>query len=129
MFVGGAVLRVVDEEKGKNEEGLIKIKIAKQDKTLQVSIFDDGAGIDADKVREVMKKRKYPVDKISLPDGQIIYHIFDANFSTVSVATDLSGRGVGMSAIKNEVTKLKGKIKIQTKKDKGTIIYFEVPYA
>lgn len=125
----GIELPHIREEKGKDEEGIIKIKISKLDKILQVSVFDDGAGIDANKIREVMKERGYPAEKLSSSDAQIIYHIFDANFSTVSEASDISGRGVGMSAIKNEVSKLKGRIKIQSKKDKGTVILFEVPYA
>lgn len=125
----GIELPHIREEKGKDEKGSIKINISKKEDALEISIIDDGAGISAEKVREVMQKRGYPESKLKAPNEKVIYHIFDPDFSTVAVANHISGRGVGMSAIKEEVIRLGGKIKVQTKEGKGTAFYFRVPYA
>ena len=119
----------IRDELGKKEEGTIKISFLKIDDQLQLSILDDGAGISIGKLKKAMIKNNYETLSLEKRDEDIIYHIFDANLSTKTRSTDISGRGVGMSAIRDEVLKLNGKIKIESKESKGTIFFFEVPYA
>lgn len=120
----------IREEKGKEDDGEIKIVAKYNDKKLYIEVHDDGAGISTSKIRKAMNNNpKYSEREKSLPDELIIYHIFDENLSTSEKTTDISGRGVGMSAIKMEVDKLGGTITLESRKDQGTSFYFEVPYA
>jgi two-component system chemotaxis sensor kinase CheA len=60
-------------------------------------------------------------------DEDIIYHIFDPSFSTAEVLTDVSGRGVGLFDIKENVNQLGGHIELNSLKGKGTVFTFKLP--
>jgi two-component system, chemotaxis family, sensor kinase CheA len=61
-----------------------------------------------------------------MPEREIIELIFKAGFSTHQKVTNISGRGVGMDAVQNEVTRLKGKFSINTEKGKGTSFHISL---
>jgi two-component system chemotaxis sensor kinase CheA len=61
-------------------------------------------------------------------DEQVIYHIFDENFSTKGTVNTTSGRGVGMGAVLVEVKKLGGTLQLKSQTGKGTEILITVPY-
>lgn len=127
----GIELPEVRVSNGKDEEGQIKVSFstlnAGTESCLVFCVQDDGAGIDASRIRQKMKELNYPEEVISKKDDQVIYHIFDANFSTSQEVTDLSGRGVGLFDIKKNVEKLGGSIELQTKIGKGTLFSFILP--
>lgn len=116
---------------GKTEEGSITIsfKIVRSDTTsfLEFSVQDDGGGIDAQRIRKKLIELNYPQDILQKSDGQIIYHIFDAHFSTADHITDVSGRGVGLYDIKKNVEKLDGTIELETKVGIGSRFSFLLP--
>ncbi|MEZ4870647.1 MAG: ATP-binding protein [Bdellovibrionales bacterium] len=94
---------------------------------IKIAIKNDGAGVNPVKVRQKLKEKG---DKRAdqLTDEEIIQMIFEPDFSTADEVTDLSGRGVGMSAIKMEAEKLGGRIWVQSKLNIGTELLIEVPY-
>lgn len=94
---------------------------------LNITIRDDGRGINPTSVREKFVKLNPEVDISNIADDLIIYKIFDPFFSTRDSVTSFSGRGVGMSAVKDVVSKLKGTIKIESYIDIGTSFSFTVP--
>jgi len=115
------------KEKGKNTIANIEVSF----KEIGVSRFkilikDDGQGIDPQKIRQKMSEQK-KLEMGSLSDEEIIQFIFDAGFSTKDHATEVSGRGVGMDAIKNEVEKIDGQIWVESTLDQGTCLYIELP--
>ncbi len=61
-------------------------------------------------------------------DHQVIQHIFDAQFSTKQEVTELSGRGVGLDAVKFEVEKLGGRIWVESRVGKGSQFWIELPW-
>lgn len=92
-----------------------------------LNILDDGGGINS----EIIKKKysaMYPdIDISNYSEKDIINIIFDPFFSTRDEVSALSGRGVGMSAIKEVVEKLNGRIDIETKLGKGSSFAFFIP--
>lgn len=104
---------------GKSIEANVIISFIRNGKKLQFSIEDDGGGIDVEKLRD---KFKLPE---SMSDAEARMHIFESGVSTRSEVSMVSGRGVGLSAFKNEVDKLGGKITIVSKKNIGTIVSIE----
>lgn len=115
---------------GKPAEGKISVDVkihAVEDRPyLQLKISDDGAGVDPTKVRAKLAKKNIDVSNKS--DDETIQHIFDSEFSTRDQVTAISGRGVGMDAIKVAAEELSGRVWVTSQLGQGTNIYIEVPY-
>lgn len=116
-------------EKGKAEEAIIRIRAQTGDNGLYISIEDDGRGIDPDAlVEKALQKNMITKNHIAVMSLEDKYNlIFKEGFSTSRRITSTSGRGVGMSAIKHEVDKLGGTIKISSKIGKGTMFIIFLP--
>lgn len=113
----------------KSEEGHIEIHFSILEGVhcpeLQIRISDDGQGINPQRIRAKLQKENSPLAQ--QPDEQIIYRIFDSNFSTKETISDISGRGVGMNAILAEVNSLGGKIAIETQTGLYTHFLITIP--
>lgn len=116
-------------DQGKPAEGhvevQIKVKNSDPHPTLTIQIKDDGAGIDPDKIREKLRQRGVNTIK---SDNEVIQHIFDSQLSTREQVTDISGRGVGMDAIKHAAEELNGRVWVKSRLGQGTTLFIEVPY-
>lgn len=116
-------------ERGKAEEAIIRIRVQTGDDGLYLSIEDDGRGIDPEVlVEKALQKNmisKNHVPAMSIEDKYKL--IFKEGFSTSRRMTSTSGRGIGMSAVKLEVEKLGGSIKISSKIGKGTMFTIYLP--
>jgi two-component system chemotaxis sensor kinase CheA len=119
------------EQIGKSPEGHITVsfnEITSQDKNfLSIIVQDDGAGINPQIIKERFMKLKPDEDISGLTDKEIILKIFDPFFSTRDEVSALSGRGVGMSAIKEVVDRLNGQIEIETRVGRGSEFSFLIP--
>jgi two-component system chemotaxis sensor kinase CheA len=111
----------------KSPEGHIDISFKELNHAFSVVIKDDGAGIDPQIIRTRYKKLNPDLDISKLSDTEVIYKIFDPFFSTRDEVSALSGRGVGMSAIKEVVDRMHGKIYIESIVGSGTTFSFEIP--
>lgn len=119
-----------DREKlGKPEEGLIQINVFHKGNSAVIEVKDDGKGIDIEKIKaSAIKKGLYSEKEINLmKDKQILSLIFHPGFSTSSIITDISGRGIGMDVVKANIEKLNGTIDIETVKSKGTVFLMIIP--
>ncbi len=116
---------------GKAEAGRLRIKAKKEEQDLRLVIQDDGAGIDAETVKNIALKKNI----ISLEEAKaakeedLVKLIFAPGFSTKEAVTDISGRGVGMDAVKTSVEELSGRIDIHTIQDQGTQFELYLPNA
>ncbi|MDY2840227.1 MAG: response regulator [Treponema sp.] len=116
-------------KKGKSEQGHLSIKVSQVSNRIFVSISDDGRGIDYEKIRSKAVKL-YPEreNEITLMDEtNLLQFIFASGFSTKDEQTELSGRGIGLDVVRSEIEKLKGKVSIETEKDKGTTFELSLP--
>ena len=117
---------------GKPEEGTIELKTNISENELVVEIKDDGHGLDIDKIKAKAVRNGLitPETALEMPDEEAMRLIFQPGFSTNNVATDISGRGVGMDVVKTAVEEgLKGRIYLQTQKNQGLTILFRIPLA
>lgn len=119
------------ESSGKSPTGQIEVffdEIKKDDKKrLSVIVRDDGAGIDPKKIRAKYGQMRPDDDISALSDKEVIYKIFDPFFSTRDEVSALSGRGVGMSAIKEVIERLNGELKIESVVGLGSTFTFSIP--
>lgn len=112
-------------QQGKSAEGQITFSVHKSSSHLKIVLKDDGKGIDPEKIRKKLLQAQSPLANQS--NEEIIYRIFDPQFSTKQEVTEISGRGIGMDAILSEINHLKGTIKINTKIHQFTEFVIEVP--
>jgi len=116
-------------KKGKKELGILKISAAQESGHIIITIEDDGAGINLDKV--VNKALENGIieekDLQHMNDNDKAMLIFSAGLSTSDEISDVSGRGVGMDVVMNNISSLGGMINIETTKDKGSKIIILLP--
>ena len=91
--------------------------------------MDDGSGIQYDKVREkamqIFTAKKTEIDQMQ--DKDLQQYIFSPGFSTSDSTSKFSGRGMGLDIVRNCMEKIKGKIKVHTKKNEGTTFELTIP--
>lgn len=116
---------------GKSEFGNIKCTAELVDNTIKLSITDDGYGIDIDLIKKIaLEKGYFTMKDISdKTDVEVISLIFCDGFSTNCEISDLSGRGMGLSAVKAEVDNLGGSIEVYTSQGLGTTFTFLIPFS
>jgi two-component system, chemotaxis family, sensor kinase CheA len=102
---------------------------AKESGLAEITVTDDGKGIDKEKVLKAALKAgvisNEAIEKLA-PD-EIISLIFQSGVSTSPIITDLSGRGIGLSIVREKVEKLNGKCSIETEKSIGTTFRVLLP--
>ena len=116
--------------KGKPPQGLLAISVSpKEGNKVEVVIADDGAGIDAAKLKSsAMKLGVASPDALEKMDEQgITALMFHSGISTSSIVTSLSGRGIGLAIVREKVEKLGGNISVETTPDQGTRFVLILP--
>lgn len=115
--------------KNKDRKGKINIDAYQKGNQIIIEIADDGRGIDIEKVKKkALDKSLITLEEYNkLSDDAAINLIFLPGFSTAEVATELSGRGVGMDVVKTNISRLNGYVEITTKKDRGSIFRISLP--
>lgn len=105
-------------ELDKDEVATISCKATLNNEGIVIEISDDGRGIDTGKIISKAKE-----SGTMIPENPLLL-IFEDSFSTKEQISDLSGRGVGLSAMRSELEKLGGKIEIVTETGKGSTFRF-----
>jgi two-component system chemotaxis sensor kinase CheA len=108
------------KESGKPEKGTIMLKAYQRGNNVLMEIDDDGAGIDKEKILRKAKQKGLVTGSKELTDEEILDLVFTPGFSTSSEISEISGRGVGMDVVKNNLTRLSGHIDIESEKGRGT---------
>ncbi|HWP46421.1 MAG TPA: hybrid sensor histidine kinase/response regulator [Candidatus Limnocylindrales bacterium] len=115
---------------GKPETGTLMISAHYEGGSVLIELSDDGSGISLQKIKEkALRKNLFDEATLNtLSESELIDLIFYSGFSTSTLITDVSGRGVGMDVVKkNIVEDLKGTIRIITKEGRGTTFYIRLP--
>ncbi|WP_054693462.1 ATP-binding protein [Syntrophomonas palmitatica] len=114
---------------GKNPPGSISCHVMQWEQRIILSIADDGRGLNLEKIREkaVQKGLISSEEAPSLSDDQLIELIFVDEFSTHEKSTLLSGRGVGLAAVRTETEKIGGKVRIINLPGQGCQFVFDLP--
>jgi len=116
-------------QSGKEKEGRILLSAAQEGDHILLVIEDDGAGMDADKLKQIaINKGILDQDGADrMTDKEAYSLIFAPGFSTKVEISDISGRGVGMDVVKTGISKLNGTISIDSAIGKGTRLEIKVP--
>lgn len=117
------------KHKGKDPKGKLTLTAYKKEGFTYVIVADDGRGLDPDLIRKraVEKGIITPALATGLNRDESIALIMHPGFSTASVATEISGRGVGMDVVKATVEELDGEIIIETEIGQGTRFIYKIP--
>lgn len=117
------------EAKGKPRAGTVTLSASQEGDHIMLSIKDDGAGMDAEKLKGIaISKGILDTDAAARLSDEDAYNlIFAAGFSTKEEVSDISGRGVGMDVVKTKISQLNGSVKIQSELGKGTELLIKVP--
>jgi two-component system chemotaxis sensor kinase CheA len=114
---------------GKNSEGCIRLEARHEGSYVAIEVRDDGRGLSEELIIEkALKKKIVTGEEAERLRGAGAYKlIFENGFSTAEEVTDISGRGVGMDAVKKIVEKLNGLTDVQSTPGKGTRITIRLP--
>jgi len=114
-------------QKGKPPRATIRLSAAHTGSDVVVSIEDDGRGIDRDAVRAKALERQLIASEASLNDRDIFNLILLPGFSTAREVTSVSGRGVGMDAVKRQIDALRGSLSLASQAGLGTRVSITLP--
>lgn len=119
----------VREKAGKARQGTIRLEAQQQGDQIVISISDDGAGIDPDRIgRKAIEKGLVAADRLRLlSQREILDFIFLPGFTTKEQTSDLSGRGVGMDVVRSNLRKLNGSVEIDSRVGLGTTVLLRLP--
>ena len=114
---------------GKSDTGTITLAARHEGNNVIIEVRDDGKGVDPAVVGPIAVERGiYTQNQLEkLPPEELIKVIFLPGFSTMAEVTDLSGRGVGMDAVKAKLDELNGFLELESKVGVGTRIIIKLP--
>jgi chemotaxis protein histidine kinase CheA/CheY-like chemotaxis protein len=110
---------------GKPERAKITINVHHASGEIVIAFSDDGRGINREKLRNKLRERGE--DDTQYDDNALLNLVFDAGFSTAKSVTAISGRGIGLDIVKNEVLSLGGRVEVESVEGKGTTFLLCLP--
>lgn len=105
----------------------VETELSKNQKFLKIQIQDDGRGVDPEIIKQKIIESGDEKKALSLDKSQLINYIFESEFSTAKEISNLAGRGVGLSAVKNEVINLGGTIEAESHTGEGLTFTILIP--
>jgi two-component system chemotaxis sensor kinase CheA len=114
---------------GKRAEGLIGLNASQQGNSIVITVSDDGKGLDLDAIRKAAVRKGY-LDKArsdGMSDAEATRLVFQAGLSTSKIITDVSGRGVGLDIVRQNVEKLHGTLDVAFEPGQGTAFSMRLP--
>jgi chemotaxis protein CheY-P-specific phosphatase CheC len=114
---------------GKPEAGRIVVDARREKDLIHIAVRDDGAGIDLDALRARAVEAGIVVSDLAedLPPEEVAALVFQPGLSTAESVSDISGRGVGMDAVRATIQSLGGHIELATERGRGTTMTLVVP--
>ncbi len=115
--------------KGKPAAGQLTIDAGQQGNRIVITMRDDGQGIDVEQLRAAACEQGVGTmaELAAWKDDSLLELIFSPGFSTRADVTDVSGRGVGMDAVRDVVTRLGGAVRVVSEPGRGTDVILDLP--
>lgn len=110
---------------GKDPKGTIKITAYQEGNRVVLTLSDDGKGVNPTIIKESAERKGISTEGMS--DKEIQQLIFHPGFSTAKEVTSISGRGVGMDAVKQKITELGGTVELESVVNQGTVFKINLP--
>lgn len=112
---------------GKPEIGIIKINASQQGNNVVITVEDDGAGINIDRIREKGIERGLLEQDKEYEQRELINLLFTPGFSTAQEVTEVSGRGVGLDVVAKNISDLSGIVEVDTEPGQGSRFSITLP--
>ncbi len=114
---------------GKSPKGHVWLRAYHKGNSVAIEVEDDGKGIDPEKMRQIAVRKGLITQEEAnvLDDREALELIFAPGFSSAEKVTDISGRGVGMDVVKNNIKNLKGSVHTTSELGKGTKFTLTLP--
>ena len=114
---------------GKPDEGVITIEALHRGNRTEIYVRDDGSGIPLHKVRNRAEQMGLDASLLATAsEADLLSLIFEPGFSTSDSVTALSGRGVGMDVVRDNLKQIRGEISVNTQSGIGTTFTLSLPY-
>jgi two-component system chemotaxis sensor kinase CheA len=112
---------------GKNPCGCLRLHARHEGGEIVIQLIDDGAGLDRLRIIERARQMEILPDPENLADAALFQLLFTPGFSTADKVTELSGRGVGMDIVRQNIETLRGSVAVDSEPGLGTTITLRVP--
>ena len=114
---------------GKAPEGTIDVRVEQQGNIAFLEVADDGGGLDAARIRETAERHsvvtRAELDRMG--PAEVMQLVFRAGFTTADTVTEISGRGVGLDVVRNQIQALHGSVDVSSVPGQGTRFTLSVP--
>lgn len=117
----------VRESRGKDRCGVLKLSATHSSGRIVIQLADDGAGFNRAKILDKARRMGLIGENGQPGEQEIQQLIFEAGFSTAQTVTDLSGRGVGLDVVKQNIQALRGTVDVSSEDGKGTVFTIRLP--
>lgn len=112
---------------GKPEVGNIRLKVRQESDEIILTVTDDGSGINLDRVRSKAIESGILKPDQEISEQALLSAIFEAGFSTADAVSQISGRGVGLDAVRSDITALGGRIDVSNTPGQGAVFSVYLP--
>jgi two-component system chemotaxis sensor kinase CheA len=114
-------------QRGKPERGTVRLNAFHDSGSIVIEVSDDGGGLDRERILAKAIERGLVEPERKLSDSEIYSLIFEPGFSTAAAITNLSGRGVGMDVVKQNIMALRGTVTVDSAPGLGTTVTVRLP--
>ena len=114
------------EKLGKPIQGKIELALKRRGSMFDLSIRDDGKGIDPDHISQIAKSKGLSLTDTSTTE-RLLSVLCQSGFTSAKAVSDISGRGVGMDVVASQVALMKGKLNLASQVGKGTTFTIQIP--
>jgi two-component system chemotaxis sensor kinase CheA len=114
---------------GKPDKGLVSLVAEHAGGKVHVTVKDDGAGVNIDRVKEKAIENGIVTREhaASMSEREALRLLFQPGFSTAQVVTDVSGRGVGMDVVISNIERIGGTVEVTSERGRGTTFLLDLP--
>ncbi|MCW8963170.1 MAG: Hpt domain-containing protein, partial [Gammaproteobacteria bacterium] len=124
----GIELPEVRKSRGKPETGTITVSVRREGGEIVIQVADDGAGLDTRAIRKKAESKGLIVENADMTDDEVMQLVMTPGFSTADSVSQISGRGVGMDVVNNEIRQLNGSVHIESVIERGAEITVRLPF-
>jgi two-component system sensor histidine kinase and response regulator WspE len=114
---------------GKPLEACVRIEARHSAGVLLVTVADDGAGVDLERVREAVREKGLATPAIAekLTESELLEFLFLPGFTLKDIVTEISGRGFGLDVVQNMVKSVRGAIRLNNQPGRGLRVQLQLP--
>ena len=114
------------EQSGKPAQGKIELALNRRGSVFELSIRDDGRGINPERISQIAKNKGLPLTDTSTSE-RLLNVLCQSGFTSATAVSDISGRGVGMDVVASQVAMMNGKMNLVSQVGKGTAFIIQIP--